>query len=110
MISNDKINLKLTGKNKDDLRVISAYLQDSIVSIKNIIFLKKNRTFLMIVNRFMWEDVEKGVFRKNKRITCAIKFEEVTHVKSQKINQQKKNKILEFLAIECEKNYDETPG
>jgi len=108
MISNDKINLKLTGKNKDDLRVISAYLQDSIVSIKNIIFLKKNRTFLMIVNRFMWEDVEKGVFRKNKRITCAIKFEEVTHVKSQKINQQKKNKILEFLAIECEKNYDET--
>ncbi len=108
MSSNDKINLKLTGKNKEDLRVISAYLQDSIVSIKNILFLKKNKTFLMIVNRFMWEDVEKGLFRKNKRITCAIKFEEVITVKSKNINQKKKNKLLECLAIECEQNSDET--
>ena len=100
MISNDKINLKLTGKNKDDLRVISAYLQDSIVSIKNIIFLKKNRTFLMIVNRFMWEDVEKGVFRKNKRILCVLKFENVLSVCSKNLNQKKKDHFLDFLAIE----------
>ena len=63
---NDKSGLKLTGKNKEDLKVISAYLQDSIVTLKNLAFLKKNRIFVMIVNRFMWEDVEKGVFRKNK--------------------------------------------
>ena len=38
-----KINLKLIGKNKEDLKVISAYLQDSIVIVKDIVFLKRNK-------------------------------------------------------------------
>ena len=99
-MSNDgKNNLKLIGKNKEDLKIISAYLQDSIAIIKDIVFLKKNRTFIMILNRFMWEDVEKGVFRQNKRVRCALKFEEVTKVQSKNINQKNKNNPLEYLAI-----------
>ena len=97
-------NLKLIGKNEVDLKVMSAYLQDSIVLVKNMVFLKKNRIFVIILNRYMWEDVEKGVFRKNKRIKCAVKFEDVINVKAQNINQKNKNKILEFLAIKCIKN------
>ena len=61
-------NLRLTGNNKDDLKVISAYLQDSLIAVRDIVFLKKNKTFIMIANRFMWEDIEKGIFRENKRI------------------------------------------
>ena len=99
----DNIKLKLIGKNQDDLKVISAYTQDSIVSVRDIVFLEKNRIFLMIVNRFMWEDVEKGIFRQNKRIRCAIKFDEILKVKSKKINQRSKNKNLECLAIKCNK-------
>ena len=106
----EKTNLKLIGKNQEDLKVISAYSQDSIVNVKDIVFLKENRTFIMITNRYMWEDVEKGVFRQNRRIRCAIKFEEVLAVKSKNINQKNKNKPLEFLAIECnliaDNNYD----
>ena len=108
MSSNEKINLRLIGKNQDDLKVISAYLQDSIVVIKDMVFLKQNRSFVMIVNRFMWEDVEKGVFRENKRIRCAVKFEEVIGVKSQSINQRNKSKLLECLAIKCSSFFDET--
>ena len=94
-------NLKLIGKNIEDLQVISAYCQDSVVKLKDIIFLKKNRTFVMMLNRFMWEDAEKGAFRQNKRIRCALKFDEVLEVKSKKINQKNKNKLLECLAIKC---------
>tara|TARA_Y100000590_G_scaffold148159_1_gene170247 strand:+ start:551 stop:1000 length:450 start_codon:yes stop_codon:yes gene_type:complete len=108
MILNDKSGLKLIGKNKEDLKIISAYLQDSIVTLKNLAFLKKNRIFVMIVNRFMWEDVEKGVFRKNKRIKCAVKFDEVIKVGSKNINQNNKNKILECLAIKCNLLSDDT--
>ena len=64
MIKDEKDNLKLIGKNQEDLKVISAYTQDSIVNVKDIVFLKENRTFVMIVNRYMWEDIEKGVFKK----------------------------------------------
>ena len=97
----EKTNLKLIGKNQEDLKVISAYSQDSIVNVKDMVFLKENRTFVMIANRYMWEDIEKGVFRQNRRIRCAIKFEEVLAVKSKNINQKNKNKPLECLAIEC---------
>ena len=100
-MNNNEKKLKLVGKNQEDLKVISAYLQDSIATVKDMVFLKKNRSFIMIVNRFMWEDAEKGVFRQNKRIRCAIKFEEVFEVKSKNINQRNKNKLLEFLAIKC---------
>ena len=106
-MSNDKKNnLKLIGKNEEDLKIISAYLQDSVVIIKDIVFLKKNRTFIMILNRFMWEDVEKGVFRQNKRVRCALKFEEVTKVQSQNINQKNKNNPLEYLAIKSSLIFD----
>ena len=110
MSTDAKNNLKLIGKNQEDLKVISAYSQDSIVAIKDMIFLEKNRIFIMIVNRFMWEDIEKGVHRENKRIRCAIKFEEILKVKSKKINQKNRNKRLECLAIKCNqilrKNYE----
>ena len=102
------VNLKLLGKNQEDLKIISAYLQDSILIVKDIVFLKQNRTFIMIVNRFMWEDVEKEIFRQNKRIRCAVKFEEVTKVESKNINQKNKNKLLECLAIKCSSTFDET--
>jgi len=96
---NEKLNLKLYGRNLDDLKVISAYLQDSIVSVRDIVFLKRNKTFLMMVNRFMWEDVEKGVFRKNKRIRTAITFNNVKKVISKNINQKNKERALELLTV-----------
>ena len=94
-------NLKLIAKTDEDLRVISAHLQDSIVSASNIANLKKNKILLIQLNRFMWEDVEKGVFRKNKRIRTILKFENVLEVHSKNINQKDKNQFLDFLAIEC---------
>ena len=107
MRADERANLKLLGKNQEDLKVISAYLQDSILIIKDTVFLKQNRTFVMIVNRFMWEDAEKGVFRQNKRIRSAVKFDEVIKVKSRNINQKNKNKLLECLAIKCSSIFEE---
>ena len=110
MSMDERVKLKLLGKNQEDLKIISAYLQDSILIVKDIVFLKHNRTFIMIVNRFMWENVEKGISKQNKRIRCAIKFEEILKVKSKKINQKNKNIRLECLAIKCNeilnKNYE----
>ena len=106
MSADEKNNLKLIVKNQKDLEVISAYIQDSIVVVKDIVFLKKNRIFVMIINRFMWENLNQSKYYKNKRIRTAIKFEDVLKVKSKSINQKNKNKILECLAIKCNKNLD----
>ena len=93
------VNLKLLGRSVEDLKTISAYLQDSIIFQKDITFLKKNKIFLILANRFMWEDAEKGLFRENKRIRCALRFDQVSNVICKNINQKKKNKVLELLAI-----------
>ena len=99
-------NLKLIAKTKEDLRVVSAYLQDAIVNVSDVANLKKNKIFLMQLNRFMWEDVEKGVFRKNKRIRTILKFENVIKVHAKNINQSKGDKFLDFLAIETNQMID----
>ena len=101
MSEDAKNSLKLIGKSQEDLKIMSAYSQDSIVIVKDITFLKKNRIFVMIINRFMWEDIERGINRQSKRIRCALKFEGILKVKSKKINQKNKKKRLECLAIEC---------
>ena len=93
-------NLKLIAKTEEDLKVVSAHLQDSIANVSDIANLEKNKIFLMQLNRFMWEDVEKGVFRKNKRIRTILKFDNVLKVHSKNINQLKKDKFLDFLTIE----------
>ena len=99
-------NLKLIARTEEDLRVVSAHLQDAIVNVSDIANLKKNKIFLMQMNRFMWEDVEKGVFRKNKRIRSIIKIENVLNVHSKNINQSKKDKFLDFLTIETNRMPD----
>ena len=102
------VNLKLLGRSVEDLKTISAYLQDSIIIQKDITFLKKNKIFLMLVSRFMWEDAEKGLFRENKRIRCALRFDQVSNVLCKNINQKKKNKALELLAIKNISMKDQT--
>ena len=93
-------NLKLLATSDDDLRVIAAHLQDAIVSVKDTANLKNNRIFLIQLNRFMWEDVEKGVFRKNKRIRTVLKFDNVMSVFSKNINIKNNKNFLDFLTIE----------
>ena len=45
----------------------------------------------------MWEDAEKGIFRKNKRIRSALVFDNVSKVKSKGINPKKRLRYLSFL-------------
>ncbi len=96
--------LKLIGKNIEDLKTISAYSQDSIVKIKDIVYLKENKIFIVMLSRFMWEDLEKGVFRNYKRIRSVLKFNFIENVLAKNINQQQKNRNLELLAIKSNYN------
>ena len=94
-------NLKLLATTDKDLRVIAAHLQDAIIYTKEIANLKRNRIFLIQLNRFMWEDVEKGIFRKNKRVRTILKFDNVTSILSKNININDEKQFLDFLTIEC---------
>ena len=85
-----KDNLKLIGSNSDDLKTISAYCQDAIVKVKDVVYLKESKIFILKLSRFMWEDLEKGIHRKYKRIDSYLRFNLVEKVQSKNINQKKK--------------------
>ena len=100
---NNQGYLKLKADDKNDLKVFAAYLQDSITVPQDIKYLEKNKTFICVFNRFMWEDAEKGIFRDNKRIRSALKIDEVRSVKSKNLNPGDK-KALEFLTVNIEQD------
>ena len=98
--------LKLIGKNIEDLKTISAYCQDSIVKIRDLAYLKKNKVFIIMLSRFMWEDIEKGVLRNYKRIKSVLKFNFIENVLVKNISQQQKDRNLELLTIKVYSNQE----
>ena len=97
---------KTSCKNIEDLKIISAYCQDSIVKIKDIVYLKENKIFIMMLSRYMWEDIEIDVFRNYKRIKSVLKFNFIESVLAKNINQKQKNRNLELLVIKTNINQD----
>ena len=84
---------KIIAKDSNGFQVISAYCSDSKVKVEDIKFLKKNKIFLLLLDRVNYEN------EKNQKIKSICKFEFVDRVKSKNIDQNEKNSILELLAI-----------
>ena len=94
---------KIIARDAKGLQVISACCSDSKVKIEDIKFLKKNKIFLLLIERIK---KEKNSEEKTKSI---CKFEYIDSVKSKNINQNNNSDILELLGIDLfrdKKNYN----
>ena len=85
---------KIIAREPNGLQVISACCAESKVKIEDIKFLKKNKLFLISIERLHNEK------DKNNKINSICKFEFVDRVKSKNIEQNEKDSILELLAID----------
>ncbi len=93
-MSQKKYLAKIIAKDPNGLQVISACCSEGKVKVDEIKFLKKNKLFLLSIERL---NKEKD---KDKKIKSICKFEFVDIVKSKNIDQNDKNNILELLAID----------
>lgn len=96
--------LKLQAQDKDDMTIISAYLQDAVTVVADFSYQVNSRLFVMMLSRYIWEehktvDEESGE-KKCHRIRTGFHFENVIKVTSQNIPQKDKKHVLELLAIE----------
>jgi hypothetical protein len=48
--------IKLRARDVDDMQVLSSCLQDALVSVGDIAYLKAEKRFVLVANRFMWEN------------------------------------------------------
>ncbi len=51
----DGAALKLRAHDAEDLRALAACLQDALVPLADVAYLKAEKRFVMVANRFMWE-------------------------------------------------------
>ena len=100
----NKFFKKIIARSSDDLQFISAYCSNSSVKINDIKYLKKNKIFLILLERINQD-------KKNQKISSILKFEFVDSSKSKNINQKEAKILLKLLAIKLfkvKKNYEIT--
>jgi hypothetical protein len=92
--------LRLVALDADDLAVVSAHVQDAIVRVKDVNWLPREGHFVLGMNRFVWEAVSGGSWRKRdyQRRRSALHFARVGKVQSVGIDH-KGGAVLELLAI-----------
>ena len=90
---------KIIANDNEGLQIISACCAGAKVKISNIKYLQSNKIFLLLIERSMVE-----TDNKDKKINSICNFNFVEKVKSKNINQNKKDKILELIAIDYLKN------
>ncbi len=97
--------LKLLAQDTDDIQVMAAVLQDAIAPICDMIYHAAEKSFVMVVQRFKWDDVpseEKGCFE---RINCALDIGGVEAVQFMGINPNDPAAMLDLLTISYEEPY-----
>lgn len=86
--------LRLTAKDAEDLKVISAHMQDALVRFSDIRYLAKTRQFALVANRFAWD-----VLPNSERRRTGLHFEHVLGVKHLGLGTVDPGTILSLLAI-----------
>lgn len=103
--------VKLMAKDAADLAVVASCLQDALVPLSEMRFLKAEQRFVMLVNRFRWEqarapkgngggdasfsDAQAG----NQRINAGLCIDRVTAVRSRGIDREKPAKFLSLMTL-----------
>ncbi len=100
--------LKLTAFDADDLAVISAQMQDAVILIGDIRYLKRAGKLVLVANRFAWDETGPAHSAFHRR-RAGLHFDRVTEVKAQNIRQEDPQAVLSLLAITFEPS-DEPSG
>jgi hypothetical protein len=95
--------LKLRAADTDDLAVISAMLQDAVIPIEEMAYLPAERRFVLVANRFRWEDAKGDPVRGRiyERVHSGLVIDEVSAVRTRNIDRTAADRILSLLAIEA---------
>lgn len=116
MTSKSDQGLKLMAESRQDLEVVSTFLQDAAVKVADLAWLPGQHRFAAVLNRYRWErEVSSGNgggksggrgARQAERVRAGLRFEGVLKVSYQNIPRESPDHVLELLAIEVEDGDD----
>jgi Protein of unknown function (DUF2948) len=98
--------LRLRAEDAEDLAVISAVVQDALISVRDLIYDRSQRRFTLVANRFRWEGTPPNAHNGGagdgpafERRLCAVSFADVDAVAYRGFRRRDNNRILSLLAI-----------
>ncbi len=119
--------LKLRARDVEDMRVIAAFLQDALVPLKDVAYQKREKRFVMVVNRFRWEKIDapgeaepprtsetaeesagdarfedEDAQLPYERVNCGIRFDKVTNVRVRGLDLRRRDQFLNLLTVSAE--------
>jgi hypothetical protein len=94
--------LRLLADDAEDLKILSAALQDAVCTIGDISYEPSARRLTVSVNRFRWETAQP--VREGERVRAALQFGGVLSVQAHRLRREAEQAVLSLLSI------DFTPG
>jgi hypothetical protein len=90
--------LKLTALDEEDLKVVSAHMQDAVARIGDMRYLKRAGTFALIANRFVWATAagEEGPALRRR---TGLRISRVRKVRVRRIRQGAPDAVVSLLAL-----------
>lgn len=101
--------LKLLALDQDDLSIISAHVQDSVLKVGDLGFGARNGVFTAAVNRFVWEGAQEKA-RSFERRRAVLSFKRVLAVRSMGFDRNNREEVLSLLAIKFKENGEGPEG
>lgn len=102
--------LHLVAADAEDLKVLSALLQDAVLPVTEMGWTPKQRRFALLVNRFRWEDrpAAEAAGRAYERVRSLLVVEDVQAVRTQGFDRADKDQVLSILSLEFVPGVDGT--
>jgi hypothetical protein len=94
-------DLKLIALDAEDLRVLSCHLQDAVIRVDDMAYLKDELRFAALASRFDWEAAA-GADGSYQRRRAGVRFERVLGAQVQGIDLKDRDGVFSLLAITFE--------
>jgi hypothetical protein len=91
--------LKLVALDTDDIAVVSAHVQDSVVKVGDVMWRPAEKRVVIVINRFDWESAQ-SLEPPYRRRRAALRFERVNAFKARNVAASDKDAVLNLLAVE----------
>jgi Protein of unknown function (DUF2948) len=95
-------DLKLIALDAEDLRVLSCHLQDAVVRVGDMAYMKPDMRFAALANRFDWEGAVQSREGQYLRRRSGLRFERVKSAQVHGIDLKHKDAVLSLLAMTFE--------
>jgi len=92
--------MKLIAFDRDDVEVVSAHVQDSVVKASDILWRPAEKRCIIALNRFDWEACSCQQEPCYQRRRSALRFDRVLSCKCRAVDPVAKDAVLNLLAVE----------